>query len=217
MLVSHDCQPRYICSPFRAPNRKIYNEKIPKVFPTSYLAGPHHWNISGTIERLAKWYFSSMWVIYIGRASSMCKGFWKKDRWHAISFVRFNEAFPKSALVLLSEDAQTCFLLCFYIVIFCFEDAPLFPYLSCLFLSFCLKRWGGIISCCFCFFVVLGYSSFLSLFCSCLFWGVLRMHHLVLLTFPASACFRPQEKKDNSPTNPGAEKIWMKPGCHQRF
>ena len=152
MLVSHDCQPRYICSPFRAPNRKIYNEKIPKVFPTSYLAGPHHWNISGTIERLAKWYFSSMWVIYIGRASWMYKGCCKKDRWHAISFVRFNEAFPKSALVLLSEDAQTCFLLCFYIVIFCFEDAPHFPYLSCLFLSFCLKRWGGIISCCFCFF-----------------------------------------------------------------
>ena len=83
-------------------------------------------------------------------------------------------------------------------------------------LSFCLKRWGGIISCCF-FFVVLGYSSFLSLFCSCLFWGVFMVHHLVLLTFPASACFRPQEKKDNSPTNPGAEKIWMKPGCHQRF
>ena len=45
------------------------------------------------------------------------------------------------------------------------------------------------------FFVVLGYSSFLTLFCSCLFWDVLSMHHLVLLTFPASACFRPQQKK----------------------
>ena len=70
---------------------------------------------------------------------------------------------------------------------------------------------GGIISCHFCLFVVLGYPSFLSLFCSCSFWDVLRMHHLVLLAFPASACFRPppqQKKKDNSPTKPGAEKIW---------
>ena len=69
---------------------------------------------------------------------------------------------------------------------------------------------GGIISCHFCLFVVLCYPSFLSLFCSCSFWDVLRMHHLVLLTFPASACFRPPtaKKKDNSPTKPGAEKIW---------
>ena len=54
---------------------------------------------------------------------------------------------------------------------------------------------GGIISCHFCLFVVLGYPSFLSLFCSCSFWDVLRMHHLVLLTFPASACFHPRQKK----------------------
>ena len=154
MLVSHDCLPRYICSPFRTLSHKKYNEKIPKVFPTSYLAGPHLEHIwVSTIGKLAKWCFSSMWVIYIGRASSMYKGCRKKDRWHAISFVRFNEACLMSALVLLSEYIWGCtnlfVVLCFYIVLFCSEDAPLFPFLFCLFFSFCVGRWGGIISCFF--------------------------------------------------------------------
>ena len=64
---------------------------------------------------------------------------------------------------------------------------------------------GGIISCHFCLFVVLGYPSFLSLFCSCSFWDVLRMHHLVLLTFPASACFRPPTAKKRIILRPNQE------------
>ena len=137
MLVFHDCLPRYICTPFRAPNRKKLTRRSPKCSPHRTLLGPIGTHLSFNNREDGK-------VIFFFNVSNL-QSFFNVQRTDGMPSVlsgstKHFSCLPWFCCLSIYEDAQTCFVLCF-IVLFCSEDAPLFPYLFCLFFSFCLRRW----------------------------------------------------------------------------